>query len=131
MATKKTIDEKIDALTQLVTERFASAAENNAKRDTKFDKFDKRFNRLEAMMEKGFAAIAEDLALRPTTAAMTMLFDDRLFPLSRELASIRHDLGELAAKLHDVTGFAKDIDHALERIAAIEKHLGISHKIAA
>jgi hypothetical protein len=28
--------------------------------------------------------------------------------------------------LKNVTGYRKEIDHALERIAAIEKHLGIS-----
>jgi hypothetical protein len=30
-----------------------------------------------------------------------------------------------------VSGFRKEIDHALERVAAIEKHLGIDKKIAA
>jgi hypothetical protein len=34
-------------------------------------------------------------------------------------------------QLKNVAGFGKEIDHALERIAAIEKHLGISKKIAA
>ena len=111
-----------------MTERFTAAAEDTAKRDAKIDK---RFSRLEDMMEKGFAAAAEDLALRPTAAAVTLLLDDRFLPLSRELASIRRDLGELAAKVHNVMGFAKDIDHALERIAAIEKHLGLNNKIAA
>jgi hypothetical protein len=31
----------------------------------------------------------------------------------------------------NVIGFQKEIDHALERIAAIEKHLGLDKKIAA
>jgi FAD/FMN-containing dehydrogenase len=35
------------------------------------------------------------------------------------------------AQLEDVSGFGKEIDHALERIAAIEKHLGIENKLAA
>ena len=113
MAKPKSLDEKIDSHTLLVE-----------KRDTKIDA-------LASLVEKGFAAVSEDLALRPTTAAMTMLLDDHLLPLSRELASIRRDLGELAAKVHNVMGFAKDIDHALERIAAIEKHLGLNNKIAA
>ena len=117
MKKPKSLDEKIDAPTLL-------AERNDAK-------IDKRFSRLEDMMEKGFAAAAEDLALRPTAAAVTLLLDDRFLPLSRELASIRRDLGDLAAKVHNVMGFAKDIDHALERIAAIEKHLGLNKKIAA
>jgi hypothetical protein len=33
--------------------------------------------------------------------------------------------------LEVVIGYRKEIDHALERIAAIEKHLGINKKIAA
>ena len=34
-------------------------------------------------------------------------------------------------KVENVAAFQKEIDHALERIAAIEKHLGINKKIAA
>jgi len=33
--------------------------------------------------------------------------------------------------VENVSGFRKEIDHALERIASIEKHLGIEKKIAA
>jgi predicted RNase H-like nuclease (RuvC/YqgF family) len=42
--------------------------------------------------------------------------------LSRELESIKE-------QLTNVSGFGKEIDHALERIAAIEKHLGIGNKM--
>ncbi len=48
-----------------------------------------------------------------------------------ELASIRRDLKELKEKADNTTGLTKEIDHALERIGAIEKHLGINKKIAA
>jgi hypothetical protein len=48
-----------------------------------------------------------------------------------ELASIRRDLEELTDKVDNIIGLPKEIDHALERIAAIEKHLGISKKVAA
>ena len=41
--------------------------------------------------------------------------------LSRELESIKQELA-------NVRGFGKEIDHALEGIAAIEKHLGIEKK---
>jgi hypothetical protein len=40
-------------------------------------------------------------------------------------------LDDLSARFENVLGFRKEIDHALERIAAIEKHLGIGKKIAA
>jgi hypothetical protein len=37
----------------------------------------------------------------------------------------------MRTKYENVSGFRKEIDHALERIAAIEEHLGIDKKIAA
>ena len=51
--------------------------------------------------------------------------------LSAKLKSIRRDLDDLREKVENVSGFQKEIDHALERIAAIEKHLGLDKKIAA
>jgi hypothetical protein len=51
--------------------------------------------------------------------------------VERELRVIRRDLGDLTRKVENVIGFRKEIDHALERIAAIEKHLGLDNKIAA
>jgi hypothetical protein len=37
----------------------------------------------------------------------------------------------LRENVENVSGFQKEIDHALERIAAIEKYLGIEKEIAA
>ena len=48
-----------------------------------------------------------------------------------ELADIRRDVEELKSRADNSAGYSKEIDHALERIAAIEKHLGIEKKIAA
>ena len=48
-----------------------------------------------------------------------------------ELAEIRRDLDELKLRVANITGYGKEIDHALERIAGIEKHLGIEKRIAA
>jgi len=48
-----------------------------------------------------------------------------------ELTSIRRDLEVLTSKIDNIVGLPKEIDHALERIAAIEKHLGLNKKIAA
>ena len=45
--------------------------------------------------------------------------------------SIRVELEEIKEQLANVPGFRKETDHSLERIAAIEKHLGIEKKIAA
>ena len=56
---------------------------------------------------------------------------EQLTSVERELKSIRRDLDDLREKVENVSGFQKEIDHALERIAAIEKHLGLDKKIAA
>ena len=50
-----------------------------------------------------------------------------LKPISSELTAIRRDLDDLQEKFENVSGFRKEIDHALERIAALERHLGIKH----
>jgi tetrahydromethanopterin S-methyltransferase subunit G len=57
--------------------------------------------------------------------------EPRLASLESEVAAIRRALDDLREKVENVIGFRKEIDHALERVAAIEKHLGIDKKIAA
>ena len=44
---------------------------------------------------------------------------------------LRKELDELKEHVDAIAGFRKEIDHALERIAATEQHLGIEKKIAA
>jgi hypothetical protein len=51
--------------------------------------------------------------------------------MERELKAIHRDLDDLRERVENISGFQKEIDYALERIAAIEKHLGIDKKIAA
>ena len=50
---------------------------------------------------------------------------------SGELTRVHRDLHELGEKVENILGYRKEIDHALERIAAIERHIGIERKIAA
>ena len=45
--------------------------------------------------------------------------------------SLSRELDDIKKQVANVAGFGKEIDHALERIAAIEKHLGLNKKIAA
>jgi DNA-binding transcriptional regulator GbsR (MarR family) len=59
------------------------------------------------------------------------IVDEKLKPISDELASIRRDLNDLMQRAENSAGLTKEIDHALERIGAIEKHLGLNKKIAA
>ena len=51
--------------------------------------------------------------------------------LRAEVADVRRNVEELKSRADNSAGYSKEIDHALERIAAIEKHLGIEKKIAA
>ena len=71
--------------------------------------------------------VVEHMATKEDIASVVV----QLTSVERELKSIRRDLDDLREKVENVTGFQKEIDHALERIAAIEKHLGINKKIAA
>ena len=48
-----------------------------------------------------------------------------------ELKSIRSELNDLTEKVDNILGYRKEIDHALERIAAIEKHLDLDRKLSA
>jgi hypothetical protein len=66
-----------------------------------------------------------------TKADVHAIVRDELAPIRSELKSIRSDLDDLMGQFENVPGYRKEIDHALERIAAIEKHIGLDKKIAA
>ena len=48
-----------------------------------------------------------------------------------EVGQIHHRLDALLDAVNNASGFAKEIDHLLNRIAAIEKHLGLNTSIKA
>ena len=56
------------------------------------------------------------------------IMEEALRPIYRELHAIREDLEDLRHRVKDIAGYRKEIDYAFERIAAIEKHLGIDRK---
>jgi hypothetical protein len=70
------------------------------------------------------AGIRKDMLTKDNLAKLDVKIDRLDLSIHRELESIKE-------QLKNVAGFGKEIDHALERIAAIEKHLGIDKKIAA
>lgn len=55
----------------------------------------------------------------------------RLSGIERELADINRRLDTLEEDVADIRGYAKEIDDLRARMRAIERHLGIEHKIAA
>ena len=102
--------------------------------DTVLSTVERGFADVERKMDRGFAAVADDITeIKSTmaTKADIATLGEQLASIESELKSIRRDLDDLADKFKNVIGFQKEIDHALERIAAIEKHLGINKKIAA
>jgi hypothetical protein len=96
---KKSLEQKIDALTHIVEKSFGAVAGD-------------------------IARIERTMATKDDIARLDVKIDKLDLSLHRELESIKQEL-------KNVSGFGKEIDHALERIAAIEKHLGIEKKIAA
>jgi tetrahydromethanopterin S-methyltransferase subunit G len=51
--------------------------------------------------------------------------DEDLRHIGAQLKELRTDLDDLSEKVENMLGYRKEIDHALSRITAIEKHLGI------
>ena len=79
---------------------------------------------------KDFATKA-DFKNFPTKDEVRLIVHDELRDVRTELKSIRTDLDDIKEQVDNIIGFRKEIDHALERINDIEKHLGINKKIAA
>lgn len=85
----------------------------------------------ERMLTKDEGATKEDLRGFATKDDVRMIMREELRDVRSDIKAIRAELDELNEKVDNITGYRKKIDHALERIAAIEKHLGINKKIAA
>ena len=57
--------------------------------------------------------------------------DSKTVNITSELAAIHRRLDAFDKALGNVSGFAKEIDHVLKRVAEIEKHLGLTANILA
>jgi chromosome segregation ATPase len=93
----------VERFTRLMLDEFGRVHERLDKHDERFDTIDQRFDNIER----------------------------ELHGLRAEVKSIRTELDDLREKVDNITGYRKEIDHALERVAAMEKHLRIDKKIAA
>lgn len=95
---------------------------------TKLDQIIAMLGDMNASMERSFAAVADDIAdIKRDLATkddMRAIVREEIKDVRSELASIRRDLDRLSANADNVLGYRKEIDYALDRIAAIEKHLG-------
>ena len=50
---------------------------------------------------------------------------EKLTPVTDEMQSMRFDIKELTNSVNNLKGLPKEIDYALARSSAIEKHLGL------
>jgi septation ring formation regulator EzrA len=65
------------------------------------------------------------------TKADIAALGEQVASIEGDLKSIRRDLNDLADKVDNISGYRREIDHALERIAEIESHLGIAKRSTA
>jgi hypothetical protein len=103
------------------------------------------------LVEKGFAAIADDISKRPTNSTVGNLIENyvpgivrkeiaelvpsivalELKPLQQDIEAIVDDIGTLTAHYANLRGVTKEIDGLRDEVRAIKKHLGLSTEIAA
>jgi predicted nucleic acid-binding Zn-ribbon protein len=72
-----------------------------------------------------------DIRTTMATKADLAALAEQVAGIERDLKTIRRELNDLAEIVENIAGYRKEIDHAFDRIAAIERHLGIGRKIAA
>jgi predicted phage-related endonuclease len=78
------------------------------------------------------SAVKDEIAAaKLATKADLLVLSEQVTSIERDLKQIKRDLSDLTDKVENIAGYRKEIDHALERIAAIENHLGLKPKFAA
>jgi hypothetical protein len=113
MAAKKTTPKELGEMLHYVVKHMATK-DDSAASNQKIDDLKTEMSDQFEHVDKQFAAT-----------------NDRLRDISSEIAVIHRRVERLDELGASNAGFSKEIDHALERIAAIEKHLGLGKKIAA
>ena len=61
--------------------------------------------------------------LDQSLTSLKQSFNEFRSEVRNELREIRADIRELQERVDNVTGYRKEIDHLIERVAAIEKRL--------
>jgi chromosome segregation ATPase len=93
----------------------------------------KLISRTAGSADEKFAALAEDISdIKRTMATKDDIasLSEQATSIERELKSIRRDLDDLRRQFENVSGFRKEIDHGLERIAAIDCAALPAHSLA-
>jgi archaellum component FlaC len=103
------------------------------------------FAKLTQTVERGFAAVAEDIAdirarmatkddlnaFRDEFEAFRAETAENFRDLKAEVGDIRRAIEHLQTRVGNMEGYSKEIDHLMERVRTIERHLGIKAEIAA
>ena len=91
-----------------------------------------KLDTLTALVEKGFAAIADDIAgVKKEMRSHFLALAEDIGEIRSELRDINRRLDALEQVVGGLRGFAKEIDEVRGQVRAIQKHLGLSKKIAA
>lgn len=105
------IEQKIDTLTTIVETRFGV---------------------VEGLLDRGFAATADDIAdLDHKITSLRASTESGFLSLREEIADITAILNTLEENYKNLKGVTKEIDDVRRRVGNIEKHLGIDKKIPA
>jgi chromosome segregation ATPase len=100
----------------LYSPHMAANKKPKASLDRVLSTVERSFADLEGKMERGFAAVADDITdikSKMATKDDIAKLGGQLTSVERELKSIRRDLDDLREKVENVSGFRKKIDHAL------------------
>ena len=73
---------------------------------------------LRSAMQDGFAGLRAEMR-------------EGFVDIRSEIKEIRERLDPLESAVKNISGYAKEIDHIIERVSAIEEHLGLRANIAA
>ncbi len=87
---------------------------------------------LEERMDRGFAALAEDISdSRTELVEFKAKTSENFAAIEGQLRDIHQRLTPLETAAENTKGFTKEIDHLFDRLGSVEKHLGIKPKMAA
>ena len=75
-------------------------------------------------------ATKDDLRRFATKDDVRTIVREETNDMRGDIASMRRDLDGLTEKVDNLAGLPKEIDHALERVATIEKHPAIQRRVA-
>lgn len=89
---------------------------------------EKKIDKLAGAVERGFSAMADDLAEIKDQLTET---NTHLTSIEAELRDIKSRLDLLEESVEGVKGYATEIDELRGRIKVIEQQLKIRHKVAA